>query len=395
MRFLINLLLMAFALNGVLRAGEESSASPAGDLPEGLYAEFTTPHGVIIAELFADKVPMTVTNFIGLAEGTLSAVKGQPYYTGLTWYRVVPGFVLQSGNPNHPAEGTADYTFPDEFSPGLRHGESGMLSMANAGPDTNSTEFFITLGDDSRLNYLHSVFGRVVRGIEFLQQIKPDEAFSIKILRIGASAKLFRADAAAFKALVQPAPTYHGETEPGPTAHFADPDNLLPRDPPRARNFNFKLNNFERTTGVKIVVRLFLKAPPADEDAVPGAYMHALAEKLGVARRGALVAYFSADDDWRVWIGDETTAAFLGRTATADDLIPEGALHKVKEALLDATRAAGDAAYVAQQKAAAPDSPPPPAQHLKLQADALLDGLIIKLEPPLNNPLRPAVPAIK
>jgi len=393
MRILRNLLLIAVALNGALRAEQKSSVTPTDDLPEGLYAEFTTPHGAIIAELFAGKVPLTVTNFVGLTEGTLSPAKGQPYYTGLTWYRLVPGFVLQSGNPNHPTEATADYTFPDEFSPGLRHGEAGILSMANAGPDTNGTEFFITLGDDTRLNYLHSVFGRVVRGSEHLQLIKPNEGFSIKIRRIGATAQAFKADAATFKALLQAAPTYHGEKETGPTAHFADPDNLLPRDPPRAQNFNFKLNNFERTTGVKIVARLFLKGPPTNEDTVPGAYMHGLAEKLGVARRGALVAYFSADDDWRVWIGDETTSAFLGRTATAEDLVPEGALHKVKEALLDAAHAAGDAAFHAEQKAAAPDSPPSTAQQVKLQTDALLDALIIKLEPSLINPPRSPLPA--
>ena len=373
-------LFVAIALSGALFAAINLRAGLKPDLPDGLYAQFATVHGTITAHLLADKVPMTVTNFVGLAEGTLGPKKEKPYYTGLKWYRVVPGFVIQSGNPHQPEEGDAGYSFPDEFVPGLRHDEAGILSMANGGPDTNSAEFFITLGNQTRLNYLHSVFGKVVQGVELLSQIKQGEEFSIKILRIGKVAEAFKADAATFKALTASAHPYQGESEPGPMAHFSDPDNLLPTEPSRAQYFNYKLNNFERATGVKIVTRLFAKAPPEDEDKVPGAYMRALAEKAGVAKRGAFVAYF-ADDDWRVWIGDELTSTFLGRPTTAGDLVTEGALHKVKETLLDAAQAAGDAAFLAQKKSAPPDQQPAANQRLKLQTDALLDGLIFKLEP--------------
>ncbi len=368
-------LFLVLAPGGMLIAGDK--------LPDGLYAEFTTPRGVIVAELYYQKVPMTCASFVGLAEGSLAPKEGKPFYTGLTWYRVVPGFVIQSGNPNLKDTGdeSIPHKFPDEFVPGLHHDAAGVLSMANAGPDTNGCEFFLTLGDDTRLNYLHCVFGRVMRGLEVLPQIKQNDAFSIKILRIGSAARTFKADEAAFKALVAAAKQYHGSAEPGPTTHFDDPDKLLPADPPRAKNFNFKLANFERTTGIKIAARLFTKSPPASEDTQPGAYMHALAERLGVAKRGALAAYFAADDDWRVWIGDESTSAFLGRASSPQDLVPDGAFHQVKEAFLNATRAAGDADFARQQKAAAPDKPPPPAQHLKLQTDAVLDGLILKLEP--------------
>ena len=103
--------------------------------------------------------------------------------------------------------------------------------------------------------------GWCVSGVELLSQIKQGEAFSIKILRIGEAAKAFRADETTFKALVARTPPYRGEREPGPVAHFFDPDNLLPTEPPRAQSFNYKLNNFERTTGVKIVARLFGKRP--------------------------------------------------------------------------------------------------------------------------------------
>ena len=352
-------------------------------LPAGLYAEFTTPRGMFVTELFFQKVPLTVTSFVGLAEGTLAPRNGQPFYTGLTWYRVVPGFVIQSGNPGLKDTGdeSIPHKFSDEFVPGLRHKEIGTLSMANAGPDTNGCEFFVTLGDDTRLNYLHSVFGRTVRGVEVLPKIQPNDPFTIKILRVGSAAQAFQADAAAFQALAVKSGKYHGAAEPGPAAHFEDPDKLLPQDVPRAKNFNFKLTNFEQTTGLKIVGRMFAKAPPATEDAKPGAYMHALAEKLNVARRGALAAYFADEDDWRVWIGDESTAAFLGRPSKPEDLVPEAAFHQAKEAFLAATRAQGDTAFAAQQKAAPTDKQPPPAQHLKLQTDAVLDQLILKLEP--------------
>jgi len=366
--------LVALALMSAVLSAKEK-------LPDGIYAEFVTPHGSIVVKLLADEVPMTVTNFVGLAEGTLGPKKGTPYYTGLKWYRVVPGFVVQSGNPRQPEEGNAGDPFPDEFKPGLRHDQAGILSMANGGPDTNSAEFFLTLGDQTRLNYLHSVFGRTVSGVELLPQIKPDEAFSIKILRIGRAARKFKADEATFKSLVAKARPYRGQDVPGPTAHFDDQDNLLPVSPPRAQGFNYKLANFERTTGIKIVARMFAKAPPADEDKIPGAIMRALAQKHGVAQRGAFVAYFAADNDWRVWIGDESTPAFLGRPTSAKDLVVEGAFHEAKEAFLKNVQVAGDAAFIAQQKAAPPDKPVAANQRLKLQTDALLDGLIFKLEP--------------
>ncbi|HVZ66544.1 MAG TPA: peptidylprolyl isomerase [Lacunisphaera sp.] len=359
------------------------AAEPDAPLPDGLYAEFTTPHGPVIVRLHYRQVPLTVTSFVGLAEGTLAPRDGHPFYTGLTWYRVVPGFVIQSGNPGLKDTGDVPipYSFPDEFVPGLRHAEIGTLSMANAGPDTNGCEFFLTLADDTRLNYLYTVFGETVRGREILPQIKPDEPFTIKILRVGAEARAFRANPEAFQALLAKARHYHGPAEPGPNAFFDDPAGLIPRDPPRARYFNFKLANFAQATGVRIIGRLFPHSPPAAEDAVPGAYMHALAAKLGVDRRGALVAYFADEKDWRIWLSDEAADTFLGHPATPADLATEGPLHKLKTAFIDAAVAEGDAAYAHTQKESPPDRPPPPAQQLKLQVDALLDHLILKLEP--------------
>ena len=246
-------------------------------LPDGLYAEFTTPRGAFTVELFQTKAPLMCANFTGLAEGTLAPRNGKPFYTGLTWYRVVPGFVIQSGNPGLKDTGDEakpnPHRFPDEFVPGLRHDAVGMLSMANAGPDTNSCEFFLTLAPTHRLNYLHSVFGRTVRGLEVLAQIKQDDPVAIKILRVGTAAKNFRADAAEFTRLSAaqkryadspgPGPTAKTAALPGPLTHFADPDKLLPAEPPRAKNFNYKLANFERATGLRIAARVFAKSPTA------------------------------------------------------------------------------------------------------------------------------------
>jgi cyclophilin family peptidyl-prolyl cis-trans isomerase len=362
-----------------------AARAAAPQLPDGLYAEFITPRGTLTAELFPTSAPLMCTNFVGLAEGTLAPRHGQPFYSGLTWYRVVPGFVLQSGNPGlkdtddeaHPIP----HHFPDEFAPGLRHDSAGVLSMANAGPDTNSCEFFLTLAPTPRLDFLHSVFGRIIRGLELLPLIRADDALTIKILRIGSAARAFRADATAFAALAGAAKKYTAARTPGPTATFDDPQNLLPAEPPRAKNFNYKLANVERATGLKIRARLFAQSPPAAADAAPGQFMRALARQLGTEHAGATVAYFADEKDWRVWIGDASTAAFLGRPATAADLGDDGAFHAAKDAFLAAAQAAGDQAYAAQKNSAPPATPPSPAQHLKLQTDALLDALITRLEP--------------
>ena len=373
-----------------LCAAEPSRLPPrASSLPDGLYAEFTTSRGAFTVELLYTQAPLMCVNFVGLAEGSLAPKNGQPFYTGLTWYRVVPGFVIQSGNPG--LKDTDDETkpsphrFPDEFAPGLHHDSAGILSMANAGPDTNSCEFFLTLAPTHRLNYLHSVFGRTVRGLEVLAQIKPDDPVTIKIYRFGPAAAAFRADPESFAKLSAAQKKYTatlGATSlPTPLSHFDDPDKFLPSDPPRAKNFNFKLANFERTTGLRIAARVFVKSPTAAEDSAPGAFMKALAAKLGVEKRGAVAAYFADDNDWRIWIIGDSTTPFFGRAATAKDLGDDGAFHDVKDAFLKAAQAEGDATYAAQQKAAPADKQPPASQRIKLQTDAILDGLIIKLEP--------------
>ena len=360
-------------------------ASPSAALPAGLYAEFITPHGTVTVELLYLRAPLMCANFVSLAEGSREAKNGRPFYTGLTWYRVVPGFVMQSGNPGLrdtdalPAPVTPH--FPDEFIPGLRHDAAGLLSMANAGPDTNSCEFFLTLAPTQRLNYLHSVFGAVVRGLEILPQIKQDDAFAIKILRVGPAAQAFRADAATFATLAAARPKYTAAREPGPGSNFHDPDALIPTTPPRAKNFNYKLANFERTTGTRIVTRLLAKSPPDTEGRKLNTYLRERAEQLGVLQTGALVLYVADRDEWKLWIGDASAAAFMGRPGTVKDFMQGGAFHEAKQALLNTAVTDGTAAFAAQKAAAPADQPPPTTQRLKLITDALIDALIFKLEP--------------
>jgi cyclophilin family peptidyl-prolyl cis-trans isomerase len=374
--------LLALLLALATRLGAASTPTP---LPDGLYAEIGTPRGTITCELFFAKAPLTVASFVGLAEGTLGPAPRKPFFDGLTFHRVVPDFVIQGGDPLGTGKGGPGYSFPDEFVPGLRHDAAGTLSMANEGPDTHGSQFFLTLRETNRLNYLHSVFGRVVRGLEVLPRVQQGDAMTVKIRRVGKAAQAFRADESAFAGLAAKTKKYvdlpAAKSEPGPTAHFDDPTGLLPVEPPRAKAFNFKLANFERATGVKIVARLFSASPTKEEDAQPGAYMRALATKLGTAERGALAVYFADEDEWRVWIGDASTPAFVGRAGTATEFTRSGLMHEVKEAFLERAVATGNADFERQKSAAPASAPVSPKQRLKLQTDALLDGLIQRLEP--------------
>ena len=118
--------------------------------PDGLYAELLTNKGLIVLELEYTRTSMTVANFVGLAEGRIKNTAfpdKTPYYNGTEFHRVVPGHVIQAGSPSQGGNGSPGYTFPNEIHPDLGHGIAGMLGMANAGPHTNGSQFYITLGD--------------------------------------------------------------------------------------------------------------------------------------------------------------------------------------------------------------------------------------------------------
>lgn len=136
-----------------------------------IYASFHTNLGSFKVEFFAKECPETVWNFVNLAEGRQETVKSGPFYNGLTFHRIIKGFVIQGGCPEGSGRGGPGYRFEDECHPELRHSDKGILSMANAGPGTNGSQFFITLAPTPHLDGRHTVFGRVIKGIEIIDEI--------------------------------------------------------------------------------------------------------------------------------------------------------------------------------------------------------------------------------
>jgi peptidyl-prolyl cis-trans isomerase A (cyclophilin A) len=147
-------------------------------LEPGIYAHFDTTEGTFTIRLFDKEAPKTVDNFVGLAEGTREWTDPQtrekkkaPYYDGVVFHRIIEGFMIQGGDRLGTGTGGPGYTFGDEFHPSRRHDKAGMLSMANAGPNTNGSQFFITLGPTPHLDNRHSVFGEVVSGLDVVKKI--------------------------------------------------------------------------------------------------------------------------------------------------------------------------------------------------------------------------------
>ena len=179
------------------------------DLEDGLYAEFVTNKGNFVAELFYEATPMTVASFVSLAEGQGEMVeedyRGKKFYDGLKFHRVIEDFMIQGGDPSGTGSGGPGYKFPNEIVDTLQHDSKGLLSMANSGPDTNGSQFFITLKETPWLDGLHTIFGEVVQGQEVVDSIgsvetaqgdRPVEDIvmqEVKIIRKGKEAKNFDA----------------------------------------------------------------------------------------------------------------------------------------------------------------------------------------------------------
>jgi peptidylprolyl isomerase len=177
-------------------------------LADGVYAEFETSKGKIVCQLEFEKTPLTVANFVGLAEGTKNYSKDggapkkqdKPFYDGLSFHRVIPNFMIQGGCPQGVGTGGPGYRFKDEIVPTLKHSGPGILSMANAGPASNGSQFFITHVPTPWLDGKHTVFGHVVEGQNVVNAIvKGDTIKSLKIVRVGDKAKAFKGDQADFE----------------------------------------------------------------------------------------------------------------------------------------------------------------------------------------------------
>ena len=402
-----------FTISQPSATAQEALAAPRGgpvddDRPttfrgenEGhIYAEIETSKGVIEAELDYQRAPVTTMNFVGLAEGTLpfqGRPAGSPFYDGTTFHRVVKDFVIQGGDPGSadPAfptdklgDGGPGYSFPDEFSPRLRHDTAGVLSMANDGPDTNGSQFFITLRETNRLNYLHSVFGQVIRGMDVVNRIEQgDKILHVAIRRMGPSipkltgegsptvpgverpdarpakgAASFTATPEAFSAL-QKTLLQNRRVLPEGFNYLVDDTKELPDF--RVKNFNYKLGNYERTTGHRLVVRLMPEFNPVTEGQSVGNAVRKTAENLNLPDVGdnALACYFAKPDGaWSLRLGEATYPALVGEPGTTEELMASGTLHRAKTELL------GKAQTLSK------------AGKLKESVDAAIDTLILKLD---------------
>ena len=209
-RFPIGTSTVAFLLSALLCVPPLLGQDPEDvqrPYPEGLYAELATSKGIIVLELDFRRTPMTVASFVGLAEGTIRNAAfplGAPFFDGSVFHRVAPGHVIQAGRPASAQARSPGYTIPNEIHPDLNHRRMGILGMANGGPHTGSSQFYITLGDRSYLDGDYTVFGEVFGEMEVVLSVeRGDTIRSVRIVRVGEEADAFRPDTESFREMVR------------------------------------------------------------------------------------------------------------------------------------------------------------------------------------------------
>ena len=209
-RFLFGTSTVAFLLLAPLCPLPLHGQDPEGgqrSYPEGLYAELATSRGLIVFALDFHRTPMTVANFVGLAEGTIQNAAfplGTPVFDGTVFQRVAPGHVIQAGRPASAQARSPGYTIPNEIHSDLSHRRMGMLGMANGGPHTGTSQFYITLGDRSYLDGDYTVFGEVYGAMDVVLSVeRGDTIHSVRIVRVGEEADAFRPDTESFQEMVR------------------------------------------------------------------------------------------------------------------------------------------------------------------------------------------------
>ena len=328
------LILLCFFLIGIVIG--QSDTPDETSLADGLYVVFHTPRGAITAELYYEKAPLTVTSFVGLAEGAIKSVQpeGAPYFDGLTFHRVVPDFVIQGGDPQGTGGGGPGYKFPDEFHPDLHMRQPGALAMANAGPNDNGSQFFITITEQNRLNYMHTVFGQVVSGMEVVRAIEQGDVMGkVEILRIGEKAQAFKADQESFDRLLAEAKLIPPPT--GDPVHIINEAGLS-LSGQALRWLNQKLYQYEGATGKRIYLRLFPRFSPENEGDNILSFTKNLAVDLDAGHeRGVLISYFVEENKWDIRIGESLLPYFLYHDGqNIDSFIESGDLHHRKISFL-------------------------------------------------------------
>lgn len=196
-----NWMLFSLLMLGVLSScNSQNNVTVNGEevvLEDGIYAKIVTAKGDILLKLYYEQTPMTVANFVGLAEGGIpnsAKADGEPYYDGLKFHRVIKDFMIQGGDPQGNGSGGPGYAFQDEIREELKHDGPGVLSMANAGPGTNGSQFFITHKETPWLNGKHTVFGKVIQGQDVVNAIAQGDVMEkVEIIRKGKEAKKFDA----------------------------------------------------------------------------------------------------------------------------------------------------------------------------------------------------------
>jgi cyclophilin family peptidyl-prolyl cis-trans isomerase len=317
-----------------LLAGALATSSLGSPLPDGLYAELRTERGTVTLELFYREVPVTVTSMVGLAEGSLNrADPGRPFFDGLTFHRVVPGFVVQGGDPDGNGNGGPSYQFADEFNPRLRHDRAGRVSMANAGPATNGSQFFITLSEQPRLDYMHAVFGQVVEGMEVVRSLRRgDRIERIRILRRGSEAEAFVADEEAFAARLA------SLRSPPVVADRSMVRGLegSPLDSAALAWLDRKLFNYWAITGRAIHVVAQPTASKPEEGPDFRAARRLLIEELGAERKSCLIQFIADEPGWRLWISEDLVPAFMPEPGEVEAFIERGLVEVKRRLLRDA-----------------------------------------------------------